>query len=163
MEERKPVGSPTPATDGQGKEPTPEATEEADAEAPAPIAAGNGCSSQEGNGMAGARAKRVTAYASSYASSHAPQRAQTKCGQCDGCANFKRGTSVNCGECHFCRDLPANGGPGKMKKMCEIRFCEAHPNSRKRRLEREAEAEDDEQPATDDTMVPEEPICELCE
>ena len=86
-----------------------------------------------------------------------------RCGKCEGCSNLALGKSVNCGKCRWCRDMPENGGPGKSKMICELRYCEAHPNSRKRRLEREAEAEDDEQPATDDTMVPEEPICELCE
>ena len=86
-----------------------------------------------------------------------------RCGKCEGCSNLALGKSVNCGKCRWCRDMPENGGPGRSKMICELRYCEAHPNSRKRRLEREAEAEDDEQPATDDTMVPEEPICELCE
>lgn len=40
-----------------------------------------------------------------------------RCGSCTGC------TTPNCGECAKCRDMPAFGGPGKMRQSCDRRRC----------------------------------------
>ena len=51
-----------------------------------------------------------------------PSGAGTKKRRCGACAAC---LSPNCGQCSKCRDMPAFGGPGKMRQCCERRHCVA--------------------------------------
>ena len=44
-----------------------------------------------------------------------------KCGDCPSCLQEE------CGKCKFCRDKTKNGGPGRLKRPCELKQC---PNKR---------------------------------
>lgn len=43
---------------------------------------------------------------------------RVRCNECEGC---HRG---NCNECRFCVDMKKNGGLGKLRQSCQMRFCE---------------------------------------
>ena len=45
-----------------------------------------------------------------------------RCGSCEACAR------QNCGDCHYCRDMPKFGGEGKLRQPCVHRRClSMHP------------------------------------
>lgn len=43
---------------------------------------------------------------------------RVRCNQCRGCSR------ENCNECRFCLDMKKNGGEGKLRQSCALRFCE---------------------------------------
>uniref|UniRef100_A0A4W4G029 [histone H3]-dimethyl-L-lysine(36) demethylase n=1 Tax=Electrophorus electricus TaxID=8005 RepID=A0A4W4G029_ELEEL len=45
------------------------------------------------------------------------RRRRTRCRRCEACVR------VECGLCHFCRDMKKFGGPGRMKQSCILRQC----------------------------------------
>lgn len=47
-----------------------------------------------------------------------------RCGLCENCL------LADCGECKYCRDKPAFGGPGKLKQACIKRKCLKLTNSK---------------------------------
>ena len=83
------------------------------------------------------RASAVAAMGRLSSGGAAPRAARGKarpagrCGACEGCANYRagleRGRSVDCGVCGHCRDMTKFGGRGRLKQICEVRFCEARP------------------------------------
>ena len=42
---------------------------------------------------------------------------RVRCNQCHGCSRD------NCNECRFCLDMKKNGGEGKLRQSCAMRFC----------------------------------------
>ena len=54
-----------------------------------------------------------------------PARRTRPCNRCVGCA------VPDCGQCIFCRDKPAFGGPNRLRKRCTARvYVESHPQKR---------------------------------
>ena len=53
----------------------------------------------------------------SQGSMEAPRRRRARCGSCGGCKE------TDCGKCPACRDMPKNGGPGRLKQSCVLRKC----------------------------------------
>ena len=43
---------------------------------------------------------------------------RVRCHECKGC------TAKNCDQCRFCLDMPRNGGHGKLRQSCVMRFCQ---------------------------------------
>eukprot|EP00111_Clytia_hemisphaerica_P022323 TCONS_00065612-protein len=43
---------------------------------------------------------------------------RVRCHQCKGCSR------ENCNKCRFCLDMKKNGGEGKLRQSCAMRFCE---------------------------------------
>ena len=43
---------------------------------------------------------------------------RVRCHACEGCSR------ENCNECRFCLDMKKNGGEGKLRQSCAMRFCE---------------------------------------
>ena len=42
---------------------------------------------------------------------------RVRCHQCEGCSR------ENCNKCRFCLDMKKNGGEGKLRQSCAMRFC----------------------------------------
>ena len=42
---------------------------------------------------------------------------RVRCHACEGCSR------TNCNECRFCLDMKKNGGEGKLRQSCAMRFC----------------------------------------
>lgn len=43
---------------------------------------------------------------------------RVRCHACVGCSR------ENCNECRYCLDMKKNGGEGKLRQSCAMRFCE---------------------------------------
>lgn len=43
---------------------------------------------------------------------------RVRCDNCEGCKTIE-----NCNRCKFCLDKPRNGGEGKLKKSCQMKYC----------------------------------------
>ena len=43
---------------------------------------------------------------------------RVRCHACEGCSRD------NCNECRYCLDMKKNGGEGKLRQSCAMRFCE---------------------------------------
>ncbi|XP_045106770.1 uncharacterized protein LOC123501815 isoform X3 [Portunus trituberculatus] len=78
-----------------------------------------------------------------------PPKVRTKyyCGECPGCQ-----TTVPCGNCLYCEDMPKFGGPGRYRQKCVKQLCVYHPRLQALKLSNRTRLTYDEQHISQETL-----------